>query len=145
MIIEACFSSIPFTVASCYAEIEFTLPLVTRILQLNRAVKKVKAFYIVECDDTPVWLDDEDGSPWMFNGKKGRYEGTTIRVFNNRVKWYSYLKGDNIAFYTDEIGIEEITEIYKALTTPKTLLPNLLWSESEEVIKIITRRLKDDG
>ena len=143
MIIETYTATDYFDSGPCNAQIDFNLTLTTRIHQLNKYVKKADADYICDSDNTPDWLADEDGDPWTYNDKVSPHEAATIHVMKDGVKWYSYLKGDDIQFYTDEIGIKEIEEIHKVLSTPRKLLPTLIGLESEEATAILEKRLKD--
>jgi len=142
MIVEVYTGDQYFDEGPCYARVEFDIPLLARILQLNKAVKKADAISITDSETSPEFLDCAEET-WCFYGKEHPAEACTIVVGKTGVKWRAYLKGDSIQFYTDEIGIEEIAEIYNVLSTPKTLLPTLLGLKSEEAKGILEKRLKN--
>ena len=103
------------------ASVSLTPVLINRVLELSKAVKKLKVFKISEFGDYPVWLNEDDKSPW-----DGNIDTVLQEVTDSDVRWSGYLKHTNVHIATNDIPISELLEIKKVLETPDKDLPLLI-------------------
>jgi len=123
-----------------HAKVEFTVESIERILLLNETLINLKALKISDWDSIEWCSEDEFEKLQEWDG---RYDCEMVVVWDNWVRWTTYLKDTSILFETSEITIKELREIHKALSTPLKELPLLIGSLKEEATTILEKRLKN--
>ena len=109
-----------------HARITIDNKLLSRIMQLHDAVKKLKAFYIADMDYTPDYMVKTDDDEPLESWESGSMESVTLRVTESTVYWHGYVKHTDFQIETESITIKELKENFKVMTAKDSTIPLLL-------------------
>ena len=118
--------------------------LVKRIRQLNRAVKKLKAFRIEDFDSTPEFLKgDPDEGEKLQEWDEGSIDSTLLCVSEEGFNFSGYIKHTDIHIETEEFTMEELSENIKVMKSKSLplLLGHLKYDSSKTLLE---QRLKGE-